>query len=197
MWGSPLGWARTTSSAGPLWSLARRPSTMLRSIVFGDPDAVVSGKEPVYLASGRLRRLRHQRRVLADGRSDHRLRVAPGGHRRGRHRHGRLPRHAPHRRRARRTRRRSRHVQNQAVARDHRTTYDVIVVGLGGMGTAAALPSGQPWSTRPRAGEVHAGPCLGFQPTAGPHHPAVLLRGPGLRNATAGARYELWEQLAT
>ncbi len=54
---------------------------LLRSIVFDDPTAVVLGKEPVCV-DGRVRRLRHQRRVLGHHRAQHRLRLAARRHRR-------------------------------------------------------------------------------------------------------------------
>ena len=94
---------------------AAAPQKVLRSIVFDEPTAVVLGKEPVFV-DDRLRRLRDQRRVFADDRTHHRLRLAARRNGGGRPRRRRLPRHPVCGHRARRARGRSRDGADQEVA---------------------------------------------------------------------------------
>ena len=134
-WASRCGWTRTTSSARRRSEQAAARRRALRSIVFDDPTAVVLGKEPVYVdgatASATSPAPATRRPSGAPSptpgcpptpRSATRVTVDYFGTRFARHR-------------ARRTGRRSRDGADQEVAQ---WRYDVIVVGLGGMGSAAA-----------------------------------------------------------
>ena len=73
-------------------------------------------------------------------------------------------------------------------------SYDVIVIGLGGMGSAAAYQLADRGQRVLGLEQFSPGARPRLQPRRLADHPAGLLRGPGLRPAAA-ARHELWEQL--